>query len=257
MMTDYEVIEAFVAYLRGHGHPGLRVDRRPDKENRESHDIDAISGPFALEHTSIDTLPNQRQRDDWFERAVGGLEAELSSIPVCRLRITLEYNAVTVGQDWPAIRRALKNWIMNEALILAEGRSCFEDVAGVPFRIHVTKASHRPPRISLARHEPFDDTLPARIRDLFDRKAQKLSKYKCDWTTVLLVENADIALMSREKLIAAIHQAYRGGLPSDIDQLWYADTSIPDDIEFYDLTAKIGGGAALQPNPSEKASRSR
>jgi len=244
MMTDCEVIEAFVAYLCDHGHPGLRVNRWPDKENRKSRDIDAISGPFAIEHTSIDTLRNQRQHDDWFEKVVGGLEAELSITAACRLRITLEYHAVTTGQDWPAVRRALKTWIVNEVPTLPDGRSCLEDVVGVPFRINATKVSHRPPRISFARHEPLDDTLHARIRDLFDRKAQKLSKYKGDWITVLIVENSDIALMNTEKLIGAIHQAYPAGIPSDIDQLWYADTAIPDDIEFYDITARISCAAA-------------
>ena len=219
-MKDCEVIEAFVAYLHNHGHPELRIDRQPDKENRQSRDIDAIIGPFAVEHTSIDTLPHQRQRDDWFEKVVGELEGELFSNVACRLRIKLEYHAVKTGQDWLAIRQALKTWILNEVPTLADGRSCLEDVAGVPFSIHVTKTSHRPPGIIFARFEPFDDTLPARIRDLFDSKAQKLSKYKCGWTTVLIVENSDLALMNMEKLRGAIHQAYPAGIPSDIDQLW-------------------------------------
>ncbi len=61
-MNDRSVIDAFVAHLREEGYPDLRVERRPDDENRESSDIDAITGPFAIEHTSIDTLPNPYRR---------------------------------------------------------------------------------------------------------------------------------------------------------------------------------------------------
>ena len=71
-MTDYDVINVFVEHLRINGHPGLHVDRWPDKGNLNSSDIDAIAGPFAIEHTSVDTLPNQRRDADWFMRAAGG-----------------------------------------------------------------------------------------------------------------------------------------------------------------------------------------
>ena len=77
-MKDREVVDAFVSHLRNHGHPGIRVERRPDEENRESPDIDAIAGPFAIEHTSIDSVRNQRRDADWFMRAAGGLQARPS-----------------------------------------------------------------------------------------------------------------------------------------------------------------------------------
>ncbi len=101
------------------GHPGLRIDSWPDKENRESSEIDAISGAFAFEHTSVDTLPNQRQ-------------------------------------------------------------------------------------------------------------------------------DADIALMNDQKMLEAIRRAYPDGLPIGVDELWYADTAIPDDINFTDFIAMLGGSAAQQ-----------
>lgn len=64
-MNDCDVINAFVTYLWENGHSCLQVDRWPDKENRNLADIDAIAGAFAIEHTSIDTLPNQRRDSDW------------------------------------------------------------------------------------------------------------------------------------------------------------------------------------------------
>lgn len=243
-MKDCEVIEAFVAYLRDRGHPGLRIDSWPDKKNHESPEIDAIGGAFAIEHTSVDTLPNQRRDADWFTRVVRGLETELSISPACRLRITLEYHAVSTGHDWLAIREALKVWITHAVPHLADGSHGIEDIPGVPFRLRVTKASDRPPGLFFARYEPVDDTLPTRIRLQFDRKAHKLAKYQsAGKTTVLLVENADIALMNEQKMLEEIRRAYPDGLPIGVDQLWYADTAIPDDIDFNDFTAMLSGSA--------------
>ena len=144
-MSEREVIEAFVAHLRGRGHPGLRVERWPDEENRGSPDIDAVAGAFAIEHTSVDTLPQQRRDGEWFTRVVSGLEAELQTPLNFRLHITLDYHSVRTGQDWPAIREALKAWIGNESPRLADGTHDVEDASGVPFRLRVWKASKRPP----------------------------------------------------------------------------------------------------------------
>jgi hypothetical protein len=239
-VNDRDVVDAFVAHLREYGHPGLEADRRPDDENRQASDIDAIAGAFAIEHTSIDTLPNQRRDTDWFMRAAGGLEQDLPRKPPFRLSITLAYEAVTKGQNWAAIRQELKSWITSDAPRLADGRHVLDDVPGVPFRLRVTKASNRRPGVFFARWQPEDDTLPERIREQFDRKAEKLAKYhRPGATTVLLVENDDIALMNEWKMLAAIREAYPSGPPPGVDQIWYADTSIPNEIEFREFTPEL------------------
>lgn len=239
-MNDRHVIDAFVANLRDHGQPGLQVDRRPDEENRGSPDIDAVAGTFAIEHTSIDTLPNQRRDSDWFMRAAGNLEKELEAAPPFRLGITLEYDAVGIGQNWPAVRAALKSWVTNQASGLPEGRSLVENSPGIPFRLHVVKSSERRPGVFFARFQPEDDTLPARVKAAFDRKAEKLARYqKPGVTTILLVENDDIALMNEWKMLEAIQMAFPMGLPPGVDQVWYADTSIESALEFRDFTPEL------------------
>lgn len=239
-MNDRDLIDAFVAHLRDHGHRGLRVDRRPDDENRDSSDIDAIAGSFAVEHTSVDTLPNQRRDSDWFMRAAGGLEQELPTAPPFHLNIALEYHAVGKDQNWPAIREALKTWITQEGARLGDGRHSLVDIAGVPFRLHVIKASDWHPGVFFARYAPDDDTLSDRIRAQFDRKAEKLAKYQASGkNTVLLVENDDIALMNEWKMLDEIRRAYPSGLPTGVDQIWYADTSIPSEIGFRDFTGEL------------------
>ena len=240
-MNGQDVISAFVAYLRKAGFPDLKVDQWPDKENRKTSDIDAIAGNFAIEHTSIDTLQNQRRDSDWFSQAVGGIEKELSGLVPFRLNITIEYEAVTKGQDWATIRQNLKTWIINESPRLDDGRSVLKDGYGIPFPLRVRKASGRPPGIFFDRSGGKDDNLLFRIREQFDRKAKKLAKYHGqDKTTVLLIENDDIALMNEGKMLDSIQIAYPNGPPNGVDKIWYADTSIPNDIQFMDVTPDIG-----------------
>lgn len=240
-MNEKDVIEAFVAHLRKSGCPGLRVDRWPDEEIRNTPEIDAIAGHFAIEHTSIDTLPNQRQWSDWFARAVGRIEKEVS-LPF-RLEITIEYDAVIQGQHWESIRKHLEDWIIDESPRLPDGQQVVEGVEGVPFPLHVRKASSQRPGISIARFQPNDDTLPTRIRKQLDRKAKKLARYRNQGkTTVLLIESDDIALMNEGVMLDSIQEAYPSGLPNGVDGIWYAGTTIPDDIEFVDFTSEIVRG---------------
>ena len=68
----------------------------------------------------------------------------------------------------------------------------------------------------------------------------KLSKYQGpSATTILLVENDDIALMNELKMLDAIGEAHPDGLPQGVDEIWFADTSIPDKPQFHDFTTKI------------------
>src|SRR4030042_6338976 len=128
-MRDHEVVETFISHLRDNGFPGLVIERRPelDKHVPFNMRIEAIAGPFAIEHTSIDTLPNQRGKSDWFMRAAGGLEKELPKPPY-RLNITLKYDAITSRQDWAGIREALKTWIIEDSPQLLDGSHTLENL---------------------------------------------------------------------------------------------------------------------------------
>jgi hypothetical protein len=239
-MSDRDVVIGFVAHLRELGHPSLEVTRWPEDDNRASPDIDCVAGPFAIEHTRILTIADQRRDSDWFMRGAGGVTQELSAEPPFRLKITVQYDAVANGQDWAAIREAFKRWITIEAADLPDGAHILSDVQDIPFPFHVTKASDRPPGVFLARWQPEDDTLPGRIRDQFQRKANKLRRYLHPGvTTVLLIESDDIALMNESKLLAAVREAFPSGPPPGIDRVWCADTSIRDKFEFKDLTADL------------------
>ena len=156
----------------------------------------------------------------------------------------MEWSAVKKGQDWSAIREALKTWILTKAPGLPDGRRVIDEgtIPGVPFGLLVTKRSHRPAAINFGRMEPEDNTLSARTRKQLDRKAAKLAKYHPEKTTVLLVESNDMAMMNHSKLSEAIEKAYSRRLPPGVDQLWYSDTSVPGaEVVFMDLTHDLCG----------------
>ena len=237
-MENRELVNKFVTYLQKHDYPNLKVDYYPDERNRSTPDIDAIAGSLAIEHTSIDTIPNQRLNSDWFTKLIGNLEQELATLPFY-LGIALEYNAITTGQNWEEIRAALKKWILEVAPCLTVVRpyTPYNKALGIPFTIYVTKETGSRRGVRFSRFPPDDDTLSTRIKDLFDKKVKKLMPYQVVGnTTILLVENEDIALMDDRKLLNAIRSAYSKGLPSGIDEIWYADTSIQDRIRFINFT---------------------
>ena len=244
-MKDYDVIAAFIDYLQEHGHPGLKICRHPDQENRSTSDIDAIAGPLAIEHTSIDTLPNQRRNNDWFNQVIRGLEQEFESQLSFRISIMFPYDAATKGKgrDRIAIRKALKSWILEKSPHLEFGKHDLNDVPGIPFQLKVDKRTSHIPGIAFWRSKPDDDTLSCRVKELFDRKAKKLRKYQnLGKTTVILVESNDIALMDIQggTLLKAIREAYPSGLPTGVDKIWYVDTAdLPDWITFKDFTSDL------------------
>ena len=117
-----------------------------------------------------------------------------------------EWIGIVFGDD-------LQKWIVDYAPGLENGNHKITLPASSPIEfpivMHVWKEP-TPSIVGFARFEPEDDTLPARIRKLLDRKAMKLRKYQgSSGTTMLLVENDDIALMSEAKMLDALLRSVR------------------------------------------------
>ena len=74
-----------------------------------------------------------------------------------------------------------------------------------------------PSMVGFARFDPEDDTLSVRIRNLLDKKARKLRKYHgSSGTTIMPVENDNIALMNEAKMLDALREAYPDGFPQGV-----------------------------------------
>ena len=243
-MDEHDVIVAFVSHLGYHkGYPNLAVDQWPDKENRTEPEIDAVAGVFAIEHTSVDSVANQRQLNDWYLRVVGGLDQVIDDCVDCGFTVTLNFFAIGKGMDWNCIRDDLRKWIEDHASLLGNGVHEIILPTSTPVEFPIVMRVWKglaPSIVGFARFDPEDDSLPARIRKILDRKAMKLRKYQGpSATSILLVENDDIALMNELKMVDATREAYPDGLPQGVDEIWVADTSIPDQPQFYDFTTKI------------------
>lgn len=239
-MENRKLVNEFVVYLEKNRLPNLKVDCYPDDKNRTTPDIDAIAGPFAIEHTSIDTIPDQRLNSNRFMQFIGNLEQKLVFLPFY-LGIAFKENAITTGQNWKTMRVTLKKWILEKSPHLPVSKPYTPYIVpGIPFEIYVTKDNDLSAEVRFSRFPPDDNTLPDRIRDLFNKKAAKLLKYQATGkTTMLLVENGDIVLMNTWKLFDAIRNAYPERLPSGVDEIWYADPSIPNRINFKDFTSDL------------------
>ncbi|MFN8579372.1 MAG: hypothetical protein U0163_00135 [Gemmatimonadaceae bacterium] len=238
-LTDAMVVEAFVRYLAEEEHPGLHIESRPDLANRSTADIDAVAGPFAIEHTSIDTVENQRRDGSQFGSVANRLEEAFQGRLPFRLRLIFPYDGIVAGQDWDAIRMAIETWVSEVVPTLADGVYTTR-VAGVPFDVSATKVSDRPPGLFCMRLAPPDDDLAGRCGVILNRKAGKLKAYKAQGkTTVILLESRDMALMNVHKLAEAVRGAFPSGLPGGVDELWHADASVPAVMEFWNLGEMI------------------
>jgi hypothetical protein len=241
-VTDDDVIDAFVGHLSETGYPNLVVDRRPDKLERSAPAIDAIAGQFAIEHTSLEALPDQRRNDAWYERVVSPLEREFGDTLPYGLVVSIPYGVVMAGRDWSGIRDVLRQLVRDCSGLLSDGRHLVERPCGVDLCLHVWKRGNRR-GVHFKRQLPAERTPVTAVRDLVLRKASKLEA--CDdriETRVLLVENGDIALMNIQVLVDMLQAAFPDGSPTGVDQLWYADTSIAEELEFRNLTSRIWPG---------------
>jgi hypothetical protein len=81
--------------------------------------VEAIAGNLGIEHTSVDTLPDQGRFGEQFMDAVGVLDHLTTT---ARLSINLPYELVTIEADWEAYRLALAHWIIRVAPTLPDGR---------------------------------------------------------------------------------------------------------------------------------------
>ena len=239
-LDDRTVVEYFVSHLCKINCQNIKIDSIPDEQNRTSSDIDAVAGNYAIEHTSIDTIPNQRKDSNHFLQAVNLLEDGLKSIIDFRIDITIPYSGIKVGQNWNVINASLKLWILESARTLPEGRQNIHDINGIPFNFYIDKSFTRSPGVFFLRFSPIDDTLLSRIYTQLTRKAKKLQPYKDQgYITILLIESKDPALMNKGIMLESIKDAFKNRLPENVDLIWYAETYDQIEVTFSDFTKHI------------------
>jgi hypothetical protein len=219
-----------------------KVDFWP--EDHAHGEIDAIVGQYAIQHTSLDALPDGRERDVWFKRIIGNLESEFAGKLGFRLAITIDWDSVQKGQAWHAIQEAIRNWINGRARSLQEGHHKIADIPGIPFRLHVTKGGLRSDGVYFARFDPGDQTLARRLRDQIKGashdKLTALARHRADERiTVLLLESGDFALLDAQQLCEAFQAAFTTW-PLEIHELWFVHRLQNSAVNIYDLCRGLG-----------------
>ena len=139
----------------------------------------------------------------------------------------------------PLLHAELKHWILDSASDLRCGSHKIELPTPVrvdPPIVMSIRKGQRPGARGIRRAVAGPDkTLTPRLKSILDRKAKKLRKYQDRYTTILLFESIDIALMNPVEMRDAFQKAYPDRLPNGADEIWFADTSAPPKVWFWEL----------------------
>jgi hypothetical protein len=108
-------------------------------------------------------------------------------------------------------------------------------VEGIPFKLSVCRESDRNPKLVFYLWAPEEDFFSDLLEKALLRKFRKLKKYSSSYETLLLVESADIHFMSWSRMNEEVAALYPAGVPAGINKIWYADTSIPQELEFWEI----------------------
>jgi len=230
-------IELFAAFFRQIGRPVSGVESWP--EDLAQGDIDAIIGPYAVQHTSIDTLPEGRAHDVRFSQAIDRIEDDFRGKLGFRLAITFPWGSVNKGHSYKSMNTALREWLAHKVSELPIGHH-HVTISDVPFPFDVVKGGpikYDGPQFM--RYDPRDQSLSARLRaqvfgDGHDKLTPLLPYRARGLTTLLLLESSDVALMSAGNLVQAFEAAFPTW-PNSVDELWFLHRASPTHLNFHDL----------------------
>jgi hypothetical protein len=235
--ADRVAIRNFAKFLEATGQPVAGVDEWP--EDNKQGEIDAILGPFAVQHTSIDALPDGRRRDHQFQQVIGNIEKEFRGRLGFYLSIVLDWNAIMTGQDWKRVNQGLSAWISGDAATLPDGKLRIAPAPDVPFAFDVVKGGPlRMDGVFFSRWDPGDRSLHERLCDQLIGRHDKFSVLAAHRNqgkkTLLLLESSDIALISDAEIAKAFRTAFPNW-PSELDELWFMHHVAPPTINIHDL----------------------
>lgn len=228
---ERRIISEWVAIQRS---LGVEIQEPEWRDEPHNGDIEAIAFPFAVEHTSVDSIENQRLYEAHFKTVFQDLH-KMTIAPPARIKLSINLEDF-VGIDNKNLRAALILWLQNEAPKLPDGHSRGSQIIDIPVEWRCWKYSNRPPGLYFGLAV---DTEKGRneIAHLLNRKDQKLETYRRQGlTSVVIVESDDFQLMAPDIFLEMAVKA-NGNQKFSINQLWFADTSL-DDIEFWEIDLK-------------------
>lgn len=184
----------------------------PDKRERNLPACDALaiigSKKVAIEHTSVDSVPQQRRDSARFMKVLGPLDLDLKNkLPTPgSYWLSVHMNAIPAlkRKEWDGIRNRIHEWCLKVANSLEIGspysapkhfvRAMPE---GVPFEVTLYRWPGEDGRFLITRLAPNDleDQRKDAISQTISSRGSKVSDYRIvGYRTILVLESNDIAL---------------------------------------------------------------
>ena len=251
-LADHQIVDRFIQHLAAFAHPGLQLSSRPDKTERNQAAVDAVAEPFAIEHTSIGTFPNQRQENTWAREILGDLQERvperIEGVDGHDIVVCVHPGMLKKAKQQTFFNR-LAEWINDNPALIQTQRYIRvpPEALSSDLKAPMVTICHDPPGAGKVhcflggefrnRSETVAELAP-RLKALVEKKAPKLMPHAdAGRTRVLLVENGDLFHMNSGIMLDAVFQAYPETLPPGIDQFWYVETTTK--LTFFNFTETL------------------
>ncbi len=234
MSRQERTIEQFCARLSAIEGQQVRIVERPDRDNPGQGGCDAIIDRggcrFALEHTTVDSVVNQRADDARFNQVVVPLEEAIRRAhPDSWVEIIVPVHAIPTGTDWSQIAGAIRAGCIQAIAQMPFGEEYREfALDGVPFPVWICRREDRHnPVCYVMRQAPRDlhTHLENNMARAIREKRDQLAFYRTQGLpTLLLLDSDEIALANRDSLAGAFRRAADREPPEEFDEVFLAVT---------------------------------
>jgi hypothetical protein len=215
---------------------GQRIECRPDETNRNSPEIDALAGKYAIEHTTIHALALLPKANALYKQLLLPMVSKLQDLP-CRVMATYSYESLQPGFNFLEFQIEFEAKVR----IACEARCAKRIVVkGIPFDLAFDGVPPGIPNgLQLGAIAPNHTSNASRWNAHLHQKMGKLARYSADRITILLVESNDIQLMNDKRAIEIVRGCAKETSQPLPEQIWYADSSCADRVRFEDITLAV------------------
>ena len=231
-MKDNEEIacNALRSVLLVRGGTFYTIERRPDKENSNSKDIDFVMGcpgqpRIAVEHTSIESFEGQLSIGFMHADFVNEIARQINipSSTYYKLNIPVEMYIEAARKDRDSLITTIANWInFSMPNLKPHGRQTKIDVLGGKYAIWLGQGGSHPNLDgklipSLIAPKELESARKERIARALSSKLPKLIPYGTNgMLTFLLLEDWDISLSNSQiikDVVLKVRREYREAMP--------------------------------------------
>lgn len=253
-LHEKKVIIEVLKYISKKIKQPFRIISYPDEVIRKSPACDMLvsfgNKKFAIEHTSIDSIPNQRRDNNRFIKLLAPLKNELNG----KLPTPGHYKLIIDMDVIPALKRSneskiyqsIKEWCKKIAPTLSmrgthSDKKHFERdrIPGVPFELTLYKLPGRDGEFRIGRFSPeqIEEKRKGVLKQALCSRGEKVVNYKKEGCrTILILESNDRALANFNDIDNALNNAVEELKNIELpDEIYLIETEIEDDYEIYCL----------------------